>query len=116
MSSRVCPCLGCSAHDGKCPTLTTGGRCAPCSAALDRARGTARERGYDSDHERLRRQLVPKAIGEPCPRCGHLMLKGQDLDLGHSKDRSLHPNARADRVEHANCNRSAGGKLGRRMQ
>jgi 5-methylcytosine-specific restriction protein A len=48
---RVCPCTRCAAHEGTCPTITTGGRCAPCRTRADAARGTARQRGYDQAHE-----------------------------------------------------------------
>jgi hypothetical protein len=76
---------------------------------------TAR-RGYGTAHQKRKRELLPKAINTPCPRCGELMLRGQDLDLGHSEDLVTNPNAVGDRIEHAVCNRSAGGGLGNARQ
>jgi hypothetical protein len=76
----------------------------------DSIRGTARERGYDAEHDRTRAELLPLAIGQPCPRCGELMEDGQALDLGHSIPRSIDPASRADRIEHATCNRGAGAR------
>ena len=67
---------------------------------------------YDFEHQQRRNRLLPVAYNTPCPRCGQLMLMGQDLDLGHTVDVAVDPNSKADRVEHASCNRSAGGKLG----
>lgn len=106
------PCLG--ARGIHCARLTDlpGGRCDEhrrLHEATRRAhRPTARQRGYDAAHERLRAQLLPLAYGTLCPRCGLPMLPGQDLDLGHTVARSVDPTSRADRIEHAHCNRSAG--------
>lgn len=55
---RVCPCLGCTAHDGSCPELTPGGKCAPCRKAADVRRGTAADRGYGAAHRNGFRQAV----------------------------------------------------------
>jgi 5-methylcytosine-specific restriction protein A len=55
---RVCPCLGCTAHDGSCPELTPGGKCQPCRTAGDLARGTSRERGYNTLGHRAFRSAV----------------------------------------------------------
>lgn len=106
------PCLGLPGkHCGRL-TPRADSRCPGCSAVRQRARdarrGSARQRGYDSDHEATRDRLLPLAYGKPCPRCGRLMLRGQALDLGHSVARSRDPAARGDRIEHALCNRSAG--------
>lgn len=60
-AKRVCSCTGCPAHDGSCPEITDGGRCAGCNRAAERQRGTARQRGYDSRHERLFREAVLSA-------------------------------------------------------
>lgn len=101
------PCLD-------CPTLTHGARCEPCRLRHDRQRErardrpSARQRGYDTQHDATRARLLPLAYGEPCPRCGEPMLSWQELDLGHTVPRSVDPLARADRIEHAWCNRSAG--------
>ena len=108
------PCLGFRAQT--CDTLTShpSSRCdvhRPMYEAARRPnRPSARQRGYDSEHDALRAQLLPLAIGTPCPRCGQPMLEGQELDLGHPEGaaRSVAPDSRADRIEHARCNRSAG--------
>jgi 5-methylcytosine-specific restriction endonuclease McrA len=47
---------------GRCGRKVTSGRCAPCRAAYERARGTRQERGLGAEYERERRAL----IGEPC--------------------------------------------------
>lgn len=67
---------------------------------------------YGTEHQRRRAELLPAAYNTPCPRCGRLMLRGQELDLGHSEDLALNPGAKGDRIEHADCNRAAGGRLG----
>ncbi len=74
---------------------------------LTAKRGTFRQRGYDSRHDREAKAAKAHAIGSPCPRCGQPMLPGQALDYGHTLARAQNPTARADRVEHAHCNRSA---------
>lgn len=104
----------------RCPVLvpagTRDGLCQAHSREADRARGTARQRGYDSEHDRLRARLIPLAYFTACPRCGQEMLPGQALQLGHTEDRVLHPEARADRVEHAACNEAAGARLGNALR
>lgn len=67
---------------------------------------------YGNRHKQQRARLLPHAYNTPCPRCDRLMLRGQVLDLGHSVDLVLNPNSLGDRIEHADCNRSAGGQLG----
>lgn len=67
---------------------------------------------YGALHEARKAELLPHAWNTPCPRCGQLMLKGQELDLGHTTDLAVDPTSVGDRIEHADCNRSAGGKLG----
>lgn len=61
-----------------------------------------------AEHQKTRERLLPFAYNTPCPRCRELMLRGQDLDLGHSVDLEDDPNAVGDRIEHTSCNRSAG--------
>ncbi len=101
------PCL-----DG-CGTLTARSdhRCQPCAAKRnqrrDALRGTTTKRGYGAPHQRARERMLPHAVGQPCPRCGELMLAGQDLDAGHSTPLRFDPSSRADRIEHADCNRGA---------
>jgi len=85
-----------------CPRLTPRTRCPEHERVKDRARGTTSQRGYSGEHQKLRAMLLPHAIGQPCPRCGELMLEGQALDLGHvDGDRT-----RYHGIEHAHCNRA----------
>lgn len=72
----------------------------------------ARTAAYGNEHQKRRRELLPGAYNTACPRCGQLMLRGQELDLGHSEDLAVNPAAKGDRIEHADCNRAAGGRLG----
>lgn len=107
------PCLG--LPDQACRRLTTrtDSRCPTCASAWhqrrDAARGTARQRGYDSEHDTTRERLLPHAYGKPCPRCGEPMLRSQALDLGHSVPLRADPTSHADRIEHAHCNRAGLG-------
>lgn len=75
-------------------------------------RGGPRQRGYDAKHDREAKAAKAKAIRERalCPRCGQPILRGQLLDFGHTVARSIDPTARANRVEHAHCNRAAGAR------
>lgn len=107
------PCLGLPGQP--CGKLTdrADSRCTTCASgwhqARDARRGSARQRGYDSAHDRTRARLLPHAYDKPCPRCGEPMLQGQALDLGHPDDAPLRtdPASRATRIEHAACNRGA---------
>jgi len=105
------PCLDCG-------VLSTGTRCPGCTSARarvrDAVRGSSAERGYDAAHRRRRAELLPKAYGQPCARCGLPVLPGQALDAGHSTSLAHDPSSKADRIEHALCNRSAGGRTRRR--
>lgn len=74
------------------------------------------DNAYDWEHQKRRAELLPLAYGTPCPRCGKVMLEGDDLDLGHSTDLIIDPHAIGDRIEHASCNRSAGAKLKARLE
>lgn len=60
---------------------------------------------YPRSHAEVRKALLPKAIGKPCPVCGQLMLADQKLHLDHSvplwKDPTRRP---GDRIIHAGCN------------
>lgn len=69
-------------------------------------------RGYGTEHQRRRRAALAAAYGTRCRRCGQLMLPGQQLDFGHPVDLAVDRTSRADVMEHASCNRSAGGALG----
>lgn len=81
------------------PTIT-GSRC----TRHPLERGTTTQRGYGSDHQRLRAQLDPIVMAghTRCahPDCGQLINTADDWDLGHNADRTgyLGP-------MHATCNR-----------
>src|SRR4051812_34177976 len=68
-------------------------------------RKTTAERGYGTDHRRLRERLVAALDSDaPCPRCGDAL--GGDptvLDLDHTDDRSGYLG-----LTHRCCNRSYG--------
>lgn len=66
---RVCPCLGCPAHERSCPELTTGGRCERCTTTADQRRGTRQQRGYDSRWERKRKAYLSKPEHLFCVLC-----------------------------------------------
>jgi len=55
-----------------------------------------------------------------CWRCGRMVTEAMRWDVGHLVDVSDRPDLMADpnvwAVEHAHCNRSAGGRKGRAMQ
>lgn len=107
------PCLGVNGQP--CRTLTdrTDHRCPPCASEWhrqrDARRGGTTARHYGTDHQATRARLLPHAYGTPCPRCGEPMTQGQDLDTGHPDDAPLRldPTSKANRIEHATCNRGA---------
>lgn len=80
MTLKVCA-------EPSCPVLTKTTRCPEHTRAKDRARGTRQERGYDTEHERLRAELLPQAYGRRCIYCGERMWPHQHLDLDHTDDR-----------------------------
>lgn len=78
---------------------------------------TTTQRGLGYPHQRLRAALLPQAYGTACPRCGQLMLQGQDLDLDHDQlPRALGGRAGQGRMAHRSCNRRAGSLLGAAMR
>lgn len=70
-------------------------------------RPSRQQRGYGREHEELRAALLAALVpGSPCYRCGEPMWPdSQDIDLGHTEDRSGYRG-----LEHARCNRAAGGR------
>ena len=84
-AARVCSVPG-------CPNLTTAGRCEQHVKAADRARGTARQRGYDKGHERFRRAVLRRdrecvLCHEPAVVADHYPLSRREL-----VDQGLNPN------------------------
>lgn len=101
MPARMRRCLG-------CPTLTPIGtpRCPACASQLEVRRGSRHERGYGTEHYRIRADLLRHHMpGTPCPACGQGMWVSEGLDAGHSEDLRDNPDAKADRLEHRRCNR-----------
>jgi hypothetical protein len=81
MARRVC------AEPG-CPELTDRTRCTKHSRARDKARGSRQERGYDAQHDRLRRawqREMDRGLGITCWRCGDL-IDPTNWTLGHCDD------------------------------
>lgn len=75
------------------------------------------QRGLGYAHQVERRRLLPHAYGWPCPMCGRLMLRGQDLDLDHVVPRMVGgPDSGPRRIVHASCNRKAGANLRWRVE
>lgn len=79
-------------------------------------RRTTTEQGLGWEHQQARAAALPKAWDTPCPYCGKLMLRGQNLDLDHQVARALGGHHGPRRMAHAHCNRSAGGKLGAQLR
>lgn len=98
MSKRVCRKPG-------CPRIQDAPECDEHRRARDRERGTTTERGYGAEHQQLRADMQGTVIGQPCARCGHMILPTDTWHLDHTDDRSgyLGPS-------HARCNVAAGGR------
>lgn len=85
---------------------TTGTlRCPACQAtatAARNARTSTTGRGYGSQHQRIREQLLEQFTeGDPCAICGRPMVGKRGLDLAHNEDRSGYRG-----LSHASCNRA----------
>jgi hypothetical protein len=95
-----------------CPELTTARRCDDHATQYERARGTRQQRGYDTAHERLRKQWQHKVeqggvhcMAKVCLMPARLILLGQPWHLDHNDDRTGYRGP-----AHERCNTSAGGK------
>jgi hypothetical protein len=102
---KVCPCVGCTAHDGSCPNLVDHGRCNRCRPD----RGTTTEQGLGWQHQQNREQLIPAALGKPCPDCGETMTDPAQMVADHSTQDRRRP---ADRIHCRKCSDRQGGQLG----
>ena len=77
-----------------CPTLGTTTRCPKHTRQRDQARGTRQQRGYDSEHDRLRAHwqgLIDEGKLVTCwrPDCSNRLL-GRYWHLGHDdNDRTI---------------------------
>jgi len=102
VSNRVC-----SAHG--CPELypkTEGPRCATHRREHHRARGTKAQRGYGSEHTKLRTSWSSRvATGTvKCARCNRTIAPAAPWALDHADDRETYLGP-----SHKRCNDSAGG-------
>ena len=100
--TRVCRTDG-------CPELIPSSRrhCATHAREYEQQRGTRQQRGYDADHERLRKQIqtrIDRGHPVPCVTCG-VLLVGRDWDLGHDHDHGGHLGPQC-----VPCNRGDGGR------
>lgn len=80
--------------------------------AEPRKRTTA-QRGYGTQHEKLRARWAPRVAAGvvPCARCGMRIPPGAAWDLDHDDDRRGYRGP-----AHASCNRSAGAAKGNAMR
>lgn len=98
------PCL-----EPGCPTLTKTTRCPSHTRTRDKARGTRQQRGYDSDHDKLRAQYQRRMdAGEryDCWRCLD-PIDPHAWHLGHDDlDRSVYRGP-----ECPGCNLATSGRI-----
>jgi hypothetical protein len=93
-----------------CPALVPPGqtRC-PTHTRPERRRspGATTARGYGTQHQAVRRELLPTAVGSRCTRCGAVIRTGEAIDLDHADDRRGYLG-----WAHRSCNRRAAGRRG----
>jgi len=107
-AKRICP-------KAKCNRPADGRYCTEHNREYEAQRGSAKQRGYDAAHRKLRlqwRQRIDQG-GVHCasPTCGKPISPHAPFDLGHTDDRSGYIGA-----QHPSCNRSEGGTKGRAAQ
>jgi hypothetical protein len=85
----------------ECGRPCNGSRCIEHGG--DRRAMSTTARGYGHHHQRRRAQLLPLAIGQPCPLCGETMHAHEQLDLDHEVS-AMH-GGQGNRIVHAKCNR-----------
>jgi hypothetical protein len=107
------------ATEAKCirlPVPAGHGTEATTGGIMTSPRLTTTQRGLDGAHKRDRKaQLAALKDGQPCPRCGLPMFRGQLLDLDHFPGRAFGgPQVRL--LSHRSCNRRAGAILINRMR
>ena len=106
MAGRRCP-------GERCPRILTRGQryCPQHALEYEQRRGTPAQRGYDTEHQKLRRTWQARLdAGEiiHCARCG-ARIDHRAWDLGHDDQRQHRG------PECTPCNRSAGGRNGARV-
>jgi hypothetical protein len=89
---------------------TKGNRCDEHAVDLERSRGTRQQRGYDAEHERIRKRLMSEfgrayrnREAPKCWRCGERMHPWQRLHADHSKI-AARDGGQADCLTHGWCN------------
>lgn len=96
-----------------CPNLIPDSQryCAEHQAEYEAKRGSARQRGYTSRHDKLRARIA-QAIASgrhvACARCGYAIRQGEAWHLDHDDE----DRGRYIGPSHARCNTSAGGRRG----
>lgn len=85
-AGRRCPAPG-------CPTILTGGerRCAKHAREYEQQRGTRQQRGYDTNHDRLRahhQARIDRGEDVRCVTCD-VRLTGRAWQLGHDHERGF---------------------------
>ena len=104
MAGRRCP-------GERCPRILTQGQryCPQHALEYEQRRGTPAQRGYDTEHQKLRRTWQARLdAGEiiHCARCGS-RINPRAWDLGHTEDRAAWTGP-----ECVGCNRADGGRRG----
>jgi hypothetical protein len=107
-------CLGLPGKPCRRLTTRTDSRCPTCASAHGKARdarrGNRHDRGYGSEHDAIRDDLLTKLVpGSLCPRCRLPMWPSQRLHAGHPIGRGLRVDreSQADHLEHSACNEGA---------
>lgn len=95
-----------------CPEIQAAPRCPTHTREVDRARGSRQERGYDAEHDRLRRWWKPRVdAGQVdcrevvCLEPARRILPGQPWHLCHDRTTGKYRGP-----GHVRCNTSEGGK------
>lgn len=96
-----------------CPQIATrdDGLCDEHRTEYEAKRGTASQRGYDARHRRWAGAAKRRAVGQPCPLCGEVMVSSDDLEAEHSTPLVQDRTSRADRIVHARCNPRGGAGM-----
>lgn len=106
-------CIGCRrlfdrdlTHTQRCPA------CQPAATQQRNARGNTTARGYGSEHQALRAQLLEQfEPGQLCARCSKPISSKDDADLGHADGQQGYRG-----LEHSSCNRGAPSRARRRRR